>query len=83
MNKVCVIQVTHGSPRKSHLLKEMELSRVPTKDEKIILDDEKGIGQAYNVIDVHFADNNRTDVFVIHISTITELNVRLFGRDYS
>jgi hypothetical protein len=47
----------------------MELSRIPVVGEKIFIEEEKDdktTTYVYNVVDVHFADKGKTDVFVIN-----------------
>lgn len=83
MVKVSVLLTKNGSKRETSYLKEMTLASVPSKKDKIVLDDEDGQGQVYTVFDIHFADNGKTDVFVQYVTNITDYNSRLLGGDPS
>lgn len=63
--------------RNFQALQQVELSSVPTSDDKVVIDID-GIGYIFKVYDVHYADNNRTDVNVIRISNITDYNASRF-----
>lgn len=58
-------------------LQQVELSSVPTSGDKVVIDID-GIGYIFKVYDVHYADDNRTDVNVIRISNITDYNASRF-----
>jgi hypothetical protein len=69
MDKVCIMNLEKNDTS-FRFLKEMELSRMPTIGEKIFMEDVKNgktTTYIYNVVDVHFADNGDTDVFVVSI----------------
>lgn len=63
--------------RNFQALRDVELSSVPTSGDKVVIDID-GIGYIFKVYDVHYADNNRTDVNVIRISNITDYNASRF-----
>lgn len=63
---------------KSQYLADLNLAAVPGVNDKIVFD-EQGTGYVFNVLEVHFADEGRTDVFVERISTIAEYNARGFA----
>jgi len=65
------------SKRHFSFLREVELSSVPTTGDKVVIDIDD-IGYIFKVYDVHYADNNRTDVNVIRISNITDYNSSRF-----
>jgi hypothetical protein len=58
-------------------LREVDLSSVPTSGDKVVIDID-GIGYIFKVYDIHYADNKRTEVNVIRISSITDYNVSHF-----
>lgn len=51
-------------------LKEIDLSSVPTKGDKITLDFD-GIGYVFDTYEVHYSDNLATEVLLIRLSTVT------------
>ena len=63
--KVCIMNLERGDDS-FRFLKEMELSRIPTIGEKIFIEEKNIATYVFNVVDVHFADNEFTDVFVIN-----------------
>jgi hypothetical protein len=63
--------------RNFQALQKVELSSVPTSDDKVVIDID-GIGYVFKVYDVHYADNNRVDVNVIRMSNITDYNASGF-----
>lgn len=63
--------------RNFQALRDVELSSVPTYGDKVVIDID-GIGYIFKVYDVHYGDNNRTDVNVIRISNITDYNASRF-----
>ena len=52
-------------------LKEMKVPAVPTKGDKITINDEDGIGQIYSVYDVHYGDTG-VDVNIIYLGNVTD-----------
>jgi hypothetical protein len=75
MPKAAIIEIDRTT-RNASFLADLNLASIPTKEDKIVFDI-GGIGFIFNVIDVHYADNQRVDVNVIRISTITDYNARL------
>jgi hypothetical protein len=58
--------------RNFQALQDIELSSVPTSGDKVVIDI-NNIGFIFKVYDVHYRNNNRTDVNVIRISRITQI----------
>lgn len=65
------------SERRFRVLRNIHLSSVPTAGDKVVIDIE-GIGYVFKVYDVHYGDNEKTDIYVIRQSTITEYNSSKF-----
>lgn len=66
MDKICVMCL--GKDGLFSFKKQMNVSRIPTIGEKIIIGDsteDQVKTYVYNVVDVHFDNNAKTDVFVI------------------
>ena len=59
-------------------LKEINLSSVPTKGDKITLDID-GIGYVFNVIETHYTDNLITEIFLKRISNISDYMSNIFN----
>ena len=57
--------------RSFNALKLVELAGVPTKDDKIAINDDQGIDQLYRVYDVHYSETG-VDVNIIRLGTVTE-----------
>lgn len=58
-------------------LQEIELSSVPTKNDKIVIN-EKDCGYIFLVYDVHYAEYDRIDINIIRLSSITDYNSSKF-----
>ncbi|MBS0029475.1 hypothetical protein ACTJJ0_15730 [Chitinophaga sp. 22321] len=76
MAKVAIMEFDEDK-RHFRFLQSLELSSIPTKGDKVVLDID-GIGYVFEVYDVHYADRERTDVNVIRRSTITNWNASGF-----
>lgn len=79
MAQAILFEFHPGQVRKATIFKEVDLSRIPCKGEKIVLDDADGIGYVYDVADVHFGNHQKVDIYAYRVGTITEYNKRLFG----
>jgi hypothetical protein len=77
MPRAAIIEIDRTT-RQASFLADLDLASIPTKEDKIVFDI-KGIGFVLGVIDVHHADNQRVDVNLIRISTITDYNPRRSG----
>lgn len=57
---------------------------IPRMGEKVVMTDTEGIGQVYNVVELHYAfpNTNKLDIFLEHLATITDYMIELNG-DYS
>jgi hypothetical protein len=76
MPRVCLKEF-NKEKRNFKLLKEVELASIPTKGDKVTLNIE-GIGYVFDVYDVHYTEDARTDVNIIRISDITKYNSSKF-----
>lgn len=70
MPKVLLMEFNKDQ-RRFNALRDVELSSVPTSGDKIAINIDD-IGYMFKVYDVHYGDNNMTDVNVIRLSTVTE-----------
>ncbi|HHV03378.1 MAG: hypothetical protein M0P40_03195 [Bacteroidales bacterium] len=67
MEKVSVL-VLNRDDNQFKFYKEITLSRVPVRGDKLILssvEGEKPISTVSDVVDVHFAENKRPDILVV------------------
>jgi hypothetical protein len=74
---VVAIMEFDKTSRLFQFLKEIDISGTPSSGDKIVFDID-GIGYVFDVYDVHYSENHRTDVNVIRRSTITEYNSSKF-----
>lgn len=68
-----IIMVFDEANRTFNSLKEISLPSVPTKNDKITLNDSQGQGHIYLVYDVHYGESG-IDVNVIRLASITDYN---------
>jgi hypothetical protein len=61
--KAAIIELNRAD-RKAAFLTELKLASIPTKEDKIVLNIE-GIGYVFDVVEVHYVDNEMVDVNVI------------------
>jgi hypothetical protein len=77
MPRVCIMEFQKDT-RVFKILQEADLASIPTAGDKITLNLEDGVGYIFKVYDVHYTDNERTDVNVIRLSNITNYNSSKF-----
>jgi hypothetical protein len=69
---VCIMEFDH-TQRHFQFLVETELASVPTRGDKVVLNiGEEQIGYVFEVYDVHYTDDAKTDVNVVRISNVLD-----------
>jgi hypothetical protein len=74
MPNAAIIEIDRTSGKTSFIA-DINLASIPTKDDKIVINIDS-TGFVFNVVDVHYADNQRVDVFVARLTTITDYMTR-------
>jgi hypothetical protein len=56
--------------------RSLNLAAIPRVDDKIVYNDNKGVGHVYVVDEVIFAESRPIEIYVHSISTLTDYNCR-------
>jgi len=77
MVTIAAKEILKGGGPKTGYLGDMELAGIPAVNDKVIMD-ESGTGYVFKVIELHFADGGKVDVYLERISSITDYNISRF-----